>query len=462
MTEDKFLKTLELEEKFGENTYQSATAKEKAKEEKKKSVNKAAIGFVYNDSTGGMPASKHDEELDDDDDEDEEEEEEDFDLTVDVMNLGPDQQEDINKIGKEYDLGSRHFFRFLVKEEEEKEEQRIARDAYAKKPPAKDEMGRKKRRSRTNVRVLTKSEMRRPAYAQRTGSESPGSRTASESSESDFEPGEEKVEFITSFGGEEELEAIKRREEEAEEKRRLKKAHYEKPIGPSLQDERRKRSRGRSRSRSRGHSRSRSRGRARNSSSDSKHDHVKKQRTESAAEEKKVSSSDSSSEEEGGGGGGYRSKYRNRRADSSDSSEEENGSERKEEKGRGRRSVPIKAEAPPPVKRYYGRRKAQEDSDSELSGLEEEKSDLVGGEGARAQLRPDQGNGNGKMWSSRAKEESKALTIKEKLKRKMQQQLKKTFKEDKKAEKERLKKMEEEEKMRDEELKEMSDKMRER
>ena len=363
VTEDKFLKTLELEEKFGENTYQSATAKEKAKEEKKKSVNKAAIGFVYNDSTGGMPASKHDEELDDDDDEDEEEEEEDFDLTVDVMNLGPDQQEDINKIGKEYDLGSRHFFRFLVKEEEEKEEQRIARDAYAKKPPAKDEMGRKKRRSRTNVRVLTKSEMRRPAYAQRTGSESPGSRTASESSESDFEPGEEKVEFITSFGGEEELEAIKRREEEAEEKRRLKKAHYEKPIGPSLQDERRKRSRGRSRSRSRGHSRSRSRGRARNSSSDSKHDHVKKQRTESAAEEKKVSSSDSSSEEEGGGGGGYRSKYRNRRADSSDSSEEENGSERREEKGRGRRrdspprappppaiSVP-KVEAPPPVKR---------------------------------------------------------------------------------------------------------------
>ena len=87
------------------------------------------------------------------------------------------------------------------------------------------------------------------------------------------------------------------------------------------------------------------------------------------------------------------------------------------------------------------------------------------------------------LWSD-FQEESKALTIKEKLKRKMQQQLKKTFKvscknllqgqpwisfptliyrqEDKKAEKERLKKMEEEEKMRDEELREMSDKMRER
>ena len=179
-----------------------------------------------------------------------------------------------------------------MKEEEEKEEQRIARDAYAKKPPAKDEMGRKKRRSRTNVRVLTKSEMRRPAYAQRTGSESPGSRTASESSESDSEPGEEKVEFITSFGGDEEQETVKRWEEELEEKRRLKRAHYEKPIGPrppSPPGERRKRSR------NRGQSRSRSRGRTRHSSSDSKQDQIKKLRTESKAEAEKVSSSDSSS-----------------------------------------------------------------------------------------------------------------------------------------------------------------------
>ena len=37
-----------------------------------------------------------------------------------------------------------------------------------------------------------------------------------------------------------------------------------------------------------------------------------------------------------------------------------------------------------PFCRYYGRRKAQEDSDSELSGLEDEKTDIGG---ARAQLR---------------------------------------------------------------------------
>ena len=94
--------------------------------------------------------------------------------------------------------------------------------------------------------------------AQRTGSESPGSRTASESSESDSEPGEEKVEFITSFGGDEEQETVKRWEEEVEEKRRLKRVHYEKPIGPrppSPPGEGRKRSRGRSGSRNRGQSR---------------------------------------------------------------------------------------------------------------------------------------------------------------------------------------------------------------
>ena len=114
--------------------------------------------------------------------------------------------------------------------------------------------------------------------AQRTGSESPGSRTASESSESDSESGEEKVEFITSFGGDEEQETVKRWEEEVEEKRRLKRVHYEKPIGPrppSPPGERRKRSRGRSGSRNRGQSRSRSRGRTRHSSSDSKQDQIK-------------------------------------------------------------------------------------------------------------------------------------------------------------------------------------------
>ena len=97
------------------NSFISATAREKAKKEKEGSAAKAAIGFVYTDSTG--PVARKEEkkeeklEKEDDEEEEEEDEDEDFDLTVDVMNLAADQQDEINKIGKEFDLGPRHFFR---------------------------------------------------------------------------------------------------------------------------------------------------------------------------------------------------------------------------------------------------------------------------------------------------------------------------------------------------------------
>merc|ERR1719244_1279890 len=60
-----------------------------------------------------------------------------------------------------------------------------------------------------------------------------------------------------------------------------------------------------------------------------------------------------------------------------------------------------------------------------------------------------------------SKSEDKSFSIKDKLKKKMLQQIRKTFKEDKKAELERQKKAEGEQKFREEELKEMSDKLRE-
>ena len=92
------------------NSFISATAREKAKKEKEGSAAKAAIGFVYTDSTG--PVARKEEKVEkEDDDEEEEDDDEDFDLTVDVMNLAADQQDEINKIGKEFDLGPRHFFR---------------------------------------------------------------------------------------------------------------------------------------------------------------------------------------------------------------------------------------------------------------------------------------------------------------------------------------------------------------
>ena len=74
--EEKFLKTIDMEEKFGGTTYQA----NRAKEEKKKSSNKAAIGFIYQDSApsgGGQEPDSDSDSMSDS--------EPDFDLSVDVM-----------------------------------------------------------------------------------------------------------------------------------------------------------------------------------------------------------------------------------------------------------------------------------------------------------------------------------------------------------------------------------------
>lgn len=173
VNEEKFLKTIELEEQLGENTYQSETAKEKAKKEKDKSVNKAAIGFVYEDSTGPKKKPQKEES---EEEEEEEEDDDDIDLNVDVMSLGPDQQDDINKIGKDYECGPRHFVRALAREEEEKEELRMAKEKAQNKPSGKDDLGRRRKLNLHKIRVLSRRDLRRPSYAVRTGSKSPDSR----------------------------------------------------------------------------------------------------------------------------------------------------------------------------------------------------------------------------------------------------------------------------------------------
>ena len=131
--EEKFLRTIELEEKFGGQTY----AAKKAKEDKKKSKDsKAAIGFVYEDSTAdpdpppppSPPPQEKEEDPDDDSDFDM-----DFDMTVDIMALNPDAQKEINKIGKGYHLGKEDFIRYLARDIEEQEELKAAKQQEEEK-----------------------------------------------------------------------------------------------------------------------------------------------------------------------------------------------------------------------------------------------------------------------------------------------------------------------------------------
>merc|ERR1712025_418644 len=117
-------------------------------------------------------------------------------------------------------------------------------------------------------------------------------------------------------------------------------------------------------------------------------------------------------------------------------------------------AAPIQVQ-PPPVRRYYGRRK-EEESESELS-LD---SDPDSKSPEKQLCAETSRNGNQGDRGISSTKEDKKLSIKEKLRKKMLQQIKKTFKEDKKAEQERQKKMEEEQFYREEELKEMSEKLR--
>jgi len=519
--EEKFLKTIDLEEKFGGTTYQG----NRAKEEKKKSANKAAIGFIYQDSApmGPDPDSDSDSMSDS---------EPDFDLSVDVMSLGTAQQHEINKIGATFEMGKKDFVKYLARDVEEMEEVKMAKDKELEKS---NMSGRKSRRQRRVLkeRRLEGKAMSPPSYAARKTSKSK-SRSQSRSSESESDVGEGKVEFITSFGGDSDQEAKKEmtKKEQKSSKSKIK-GEYGKPIGPKL-PRNRSWSKGRRRH---GYSRSRSRGRYRRSKSRSKRSRSRGRRSRSkdwdrrrysrrsrsrsrsprrstrsrsrerARIEKRLSkafspppkpsfipkkksssssSSDSSdSEAEGTGSTRYRSKYRNKKADSSDDSDDDT-IDKKSDDNKINANGEIKGESlyhnsmssfftgiqdkseeskaselalpqiePPPVRRYYGRRK-DEDSESELSmdSDSDRKSPI------RQLCAETPRNGNQGDRGASSTKEDKKLSIKEKLRKKMLQQIKKTFKEDKKAEQERMKKMEEEQFYREEELKEMSEKLR--
>jgi len=254
--EEKFLRTIELEERFGGKTYQAKQSKEDKK--KAKAAGKgAAIGFVYEDSTPTVAADPAEDKrpvphnlkgssggphfreperpaaaaasaddpggggaLDSDDDSDL-----DLDISVDIMALSGDARKEINKVGRGYELGREDFIKYLARDIEEQEEARAARQQEEEKAKLS---GRKSRRDR---RMIARA-MRRPSpptifrsgtqgasgdsrrsRGGRRGGRSPrggrggrgssGSGSSSRSrSRSKTPVNAGKVEFITSFGGE--------------------------------------------------------------------------------------------------------------------------------------------------------------------------------------------------------------------------------------------------------------------
>ena len=123
--EEKFLKTLALEEKFGGKSYQQ----QKAEEDKKKfEKTKAAIGFTYKDDSAVVTRQdgigQKNPEIDNGSDSDS-----DFDLdtVINFSALSSEQVQDINSIGRSFFLGREDFIKYLEQEHLEQESVKTAK-----------------------------------------------------------------------------------------------------------------------------------------------------------------------------------------------------------------------------------------------------------------------------------------------------------------------------------------------
>ncbi|XP_066935971.1 CLK4-associating serine/arginine rich protein-like [Clytia hemisphaerica] len=194
-SEEQYLTQLTLEENYGKKIAQ-------INEEKAKSKAKAKIHYQYKDSTGG----KDEDSLDDDSDNDEESDGElsDIDINVNVMELSEDQKNHLDALSMQYGIGYGQYCRQLLLEKKEFE--------YVKRLEEEEEErskmpGRKGKAARRDLRLKQKTLRGSPlSFAMDTSKGDGSNDDDSDSSSSDgrsprAQPHEDKIEFITEFGG---------------------------------------------------------------------------------------------------------------------------------------------------------------------------------------------------------------------------------------------------------------------
>ncbi|XP_014816437.1 PREDICTED: CLK4-associating serine/arginine rich protein isoform X1 [Calidris pugnax] len=185
-------------------------------EKKKLAEKKASIGYTYEDSTvaeleNSLEKRGEEEDSEEDSNTDEDEVIPDIDVEVDVDELNQEQVADLNKQATTYGMAEGDFVRMLRKDKEEAE---AIKNAKALEEEKAMYSGRRSRRQRREFREkrLKGRKISPPSYARRDSpTYDPYKRSPSEStSESRSRsrtpsPGhEEKITFITSFGGSDE------------------------------------------------------------------------------------------------------------------------------------------------------------------------------------------------------------------------------------------------------------------
>lgn len=212
ITEDSFLRQILIEEQFSIHE-----KSESDKNKKKNSQATAAIGYNYDDSsiTTTVPFSQqiltiesststnryeeYAKGYSDDSDID-------MDVSVDVKKVGTQQAHELNNYGKKYGMHSNDLFSYLTRDEDEKLSLKAMKEQEADKILG-GRKSRRERRSQREKRILGRVISSPPSYAAKEEQEQPNKEDeeSDKSSRESKSPSVEKITYITSFGGEEEL-----------------------------------------------------------------------------------------------------------------------------------------------------------------------------------------------------------------------------------------------------------------
>lgn len=442
MTEEQALYQIYIDEQFGN------VDKTRDEEKKKLEGKKAAIGFVYEDST---PLPLKDE---DSDSSDTDVENVDLDITLDVDTLNNEQKRLLNECAEQYSMKQDDFVSMLQKDKEEAEALKLARILEEEKAQFAGRKSRRERRAYKEKKLAGRT-LSPPSYAARDSPKyEPYNKSSSSSKSRSRSPERQgKLLFITSFGG------------DSDDDRTIQ--------GPSLPPNNDKPDKWNKRSRDNKHKKKqRRRSRSGSSSSRSrsndkrKREKLKKRNNKCRTKYKGRKYSDSSSHSSSfnksrdsssrsRSKSKSRSKSRSRSISRSRSRSRSYSSKSRSSSFSSRSGSKSPVKVAPPIKRYRRDSLSSKASDSESDHKSSYHSRRDGRDG-QEHSRHDRGQRSKTETKTAGKSTSIApqvkLTPQEKLRRKMQAALGKTFKADKKAEVERTIKSEQERIDREEEL----------
>lgn len=212
VTEEKFLHQLYLEEQFGANAQLEAI--ERSSSKKKQSKSGVSIGYIYEEgvvptasgshpfhsSTQEKTTGKSEKGSDSESDSDM-----DMDVSIDISKLDTSQAHELNGCGRNYGMVSNDFYSYLTKDADEAEALRIAREEEQEKMLLSGRKSRRERRAQKERRIACRP-FSPPSYAAKedTGAKKDKDEE-SESRSPSPDPNAGKITYITSFGGEDEL-----------------------------------------------------------------------------------------------------------------------------------------------------------------------------------------------------------------------------------------------------------------